>query len=138
MQLYEGEAGLVALKKFKLEQVARVTKLASFLIDYGFQSVRFYEAWSQVDGILGQVEDRGALERRLGRNVERLTGKIGDLEGEIRDLEKMTKDGQGAKAQKLYEFRAREYQEAHRMGEWFSNESGVRARGEPINPEKDP
>ncbi|MBI2900875.1 MAG: hypothetical protein HYY17_11880 [Planctomycetes bacterium] len=131
------EAGLVYLKKVGMEEAARVSKLAIFLVTYGYQSVRFFEAWGQVDSVLAQIEDRAATLRSLGDNIVRMTNRVREIETEIDDLNRLQGASVEAKRQKLYELRAREHQVAHRMGEWYSNESGVRARGEPIDPGKE-
>lgn len=126
------EAGLVKLQKVGMGEAAKVSKLGSFLIDYGYNSVRFYEAWNNVNDILSQIDNTSALSQRLGREITMSTDKIKGIKEEIEQLKSLRGADDQQASQLLYELRAREFKEAHFMGEWFSNELGVRAPGEPI------
>lgn len=127
------EAGLVRLQKVGMGEVAKVGKLGSFLIDYGYNSIRFYEAWNNVNDVLSRIDNTSVLSQRLGREITLSTDKIKGIKKEIEQLKSAQNMDEEKKGQVLYELRAREFQEAHFMGEWFSNQSGVRAPGEPID-----
>lgn len=126
------EMGLVKLKKMGYETASKAGRLATFVIDYGYQGCRFYEAWSNVDLILAQAQQQSLLQDRVGRTVVQMTDKIKELQGELRRIEQAKDAGEEQRRQLLYELRAGDFKEAHRMGEWFANETGIRAPGEPI------
>lgn len=132
------EAGLVKLKKVGYGAAAQAGRLATFVIDYSYQGARFYEAWWNVDRILAQEEDKRKLVERMGRTVHEITDKVGQLKGDLKHVEDAAKLGSDQQKQVLYEQRAKDYQHAHFMGEWFANETGIRAPGGPILQEDDP
>lgn len=132
------EAGLVKLKKVGYKGLAKGGRLASFLIDYCYQGARFFDAWWNVDRILAQEDDRRLLADRMGRTIVQLTNKVTELKGDLAKLEGAKGSGSVAQLQILQEQRAKDFKQAHLMGEWFANETGIRAPGEPILQEDTP
>lgn len=132
------EAGLVKLKRVGFQEAAQAGRLATFAIDYSYQGARFFDAWWNVDRILSQEEDRRMMADRMGRTIVQLTDKVVELKGDLGKLDGAMKAGAEQQKQLLYEQRAKDYRQAHLMGEWFANESGIRAAGEPIYQEDTP
>lgn len=132
------EAGLVKLKRVGFKGLAQGGRMASFVIDYCYQGARFYDAWWNVDRILSQEEDRRRLADRMGRTIVQITDKVGELKGDLGKLQCAKDSGAEAQVQILMEQRAKDFKQAHLMGEWFANESGIRAPGEPIYSEDAP
>ncbi len=126
------EMGLVKLKKMGYETAAKAGRVATFVIDYSYQGYRFYEAWSNVDLILHQAQQQRLVTDRIGRTIVRMTDKVNELKGELRQIEQAGNAGEDRRKQVLYELRAKDFKEAHLMGEWFANETGIRAPGGPI------
>ncbi len=132
------EAGLVKLKRAGYKGLAKGGRLGSFVIDYCYQGARFFEAWWNVDRILSQEEDRRMLAERMGRTIVQITDKVGELKGDLGRVESAKAAGAEAQLQIIHEQRAKDFKQAHLMGEWFANESGIRAPGEPIYQEVEP
>ncbi|HEY3399880.1 MAG TPA: hypothetical protein VGK03_04550 [Geothrix sp.] len=132
------EAGLVKLKKLGYQEAAQAGRLATFAIDYSYQGARFFDAWWNVDRILSQEEDRRVITERMGRTIVQITDKVTELKGDLGKLDGARTAGADQQKQLLYEQRAKDYRQAHLMGEWFANESGIRAPGEPIYQEEAP
>lgn len=132
------EAGLVKLKRVGFQDAAQAGRLATFAIDYSYQGARFFDAWWNVDRILSQEEDRRRLADRMGRTIVQITDKVQELKGDLGKLDGAMKAGVAQQKQLLYEQRAKDYRQAHLMGEWFANESGIRASGAPIYQEDAP
>ncbi|MDP2875823.1 MAG: hypothetical protein Q8O00_06530 [Holophaga sp.] len=127
------EAGLVKLKRLGYGQITKGARLLTFTIDYCYQGAKFFDAWWNVDRILSQEEDRQKIVGQMGRTIVQITDKVTELKGDLGKLESAKSAGVDQQKQLLYEQRAKDYQQAHLMGEWFANESGIRAAGEPIN-----
>jgi len=130
------EMGLVKLKRLGFQQAAQAGRLASFAIDYCFQGFRFYEAWRNVDLILLGAEETQFVVDQMGRTITRITDKVTELRGELQRLEGAKKAGEDSRKQLLRELRSKDYQEAHLMGEWFANETGIRAPGGAIQEDR--
>jgi hypothetical protein len=127
------EAGLVKLKRIGFGRITKGARLLTFAIDYSYQGAKFFDAWWNVDRILSQEEDRQKIASQMGRTIVQMTDKVSELRGDLSRLEAAKNASADQQKQLLYEQRAKDHQQAHALGEWFANESGIRAPGEPIN-----
>ena len=118
------------LQKRGMAGSAQISSLGKFLIDYGYNSMRFYLAWSNVHDILAQMDDRNALASALQRNIVETTQQMSALRSEVQRLKEARDHQTGSVI--LAELRQKEMREAYFAGEWFSQRTGFRASGEPI------
>jgi len=129
------DAGLVKAqqKLVKAGQIAgaQTTRLGNFVIDYGYHSARFYLAWSSVQEILARIDDVNKVSTVLTRNIGDTTNQINALRSELRQLQESRQNEDAA--ERILNMRwQKEVREAYLAGEWFSQQGGLRARGEPI------
>lgn len=128
LDLTQGE-----LVRRSLPGAAHVSRIANFVIDYGYHSTRFYVAWANVDDILGQIDNQNELATTIQRRITESTNQIQSLRQEKQQIETARGDREQER-RVLVEVRQQELTEAYRMGEWFSQQAGIRAPGEPILP----
>lgn len=126
----------VWLQKESSEGTGQVIKLLNFSVDYGYNSVRFYESWNQVHSILSSADDRDFLLMGMQITIKRQTDERTQLKQEITSLRSLMSDSNSEKKRRvLSELRAIENHQAYLQGEWYSQQTGVRAPGRPIFPE---
>ena len=111
---------------------AQYTRLGSFAVDYAYHGTRFYLAWTNVDDILAHADNANAMASTLDSKITNITDQLATVRGELQELRNAGKDKQ-AQEQVLYELRQKELKDAYLAGEWFSQTTGIRASGYPIN-----
>lgn len=125
------DAALKKLVAQGLTDAARVSRLGKFAIDYGYQSMRFYLAWSNVHDILGHMDDQTGLSAIMDWKIVETTNQINSLRSEKQRIQK-ARDNKPEGEAILAEMRQKELRDAYFAGEWFSEQTGIRAPGEPI------
>ena len=116
------------LEEANLEGAGRWIRLGNFVIEYGYQSVRFYLAWSHVHWVLTEVEDKTWRERQIRERIVLMTDRVNSLNSELGSL-RATREGtdEEKKSKVLSEMRAMSnYQAWHNILGWLSWKAGSR------------
>lgn len=117
------------LQEHGMPEVAQLTSLGKFVIDYGYNSLRFYLAWSNIHDILGQLDHRNALAATLGNKITDSTKQLNALRAETQELNEAQTSTAGLET--LRKIRLNEMQEACLAGKWFTLNSAVHAPSGP-------
>lgn len=124
-------AGSDALLALGRQGAAHTLSLASFVVDYAYNTGRFYVAWNGVHQTLAQMEDSTRLAATISSQITETTDQIRSTRAELERMKAAQATGAGAQ-QLIQEISAKERQEAYRQGEWFSRNTGFAAPGGPI------
>lgn len=135
------EAGLDRLEEWLARQrttgAGYTIKLANFIIDYSYYSFGFYKAWAHTHLVLSEIEDKNLLATQMGIRIKHMTDDIKELKDRLQRLNTAKgTDDYARKSWLLNELRAVENYKAWLAGEWFSQQTGWRAPGRPINGER--
>jgi hypothetical protein len=110
--------------------------LAVFAIDYGYDSIRFFVAWANVDDFLARIEDRAWIMHTLERKITETTEQMRTVRSEINELRRARNTPRASEI--LRRTQADEMRQADLAGEWFANRTGFRAPGGPIKKKRKP
>jgi hypothetical protein len=112
---------------------ARLLSLGDFVVSYTYESARFYTSFKELNEMMTSINNLNRMSNILGSKILEITDHLKILKGEINELEKVrAKDDGDTCKEALRKIASQQLQEQYLAGEWFSQQTGVRAPGKPI------
>ncbi|MHB8067355.1 MAG: hypothetical protein ACYDIC_05585 [Desulfobaccales bacterium] len=129
------DLGLVIIEKNMIKagmlEGVQYIQLANFLINYGYNSLRFYCAFVRVHSILGNIENVSKISSNMGNEIHEATNQIKVTNDELIKLKQVQGNDKDAK-KILHELKHKQFYDAYIMGIDFVHRTESYAPGEPI------
>lgn len=130
------DAGLIIsekkLIKNGMSEVAGIAGLANFAIDYGYNCMKFWISWTNIDDLLIKSKENNDCKLTLDIKIIETTDLINSLNKQLKHLQAAEGDDDaGSKVMK--ELHQQQLYDAYLAGDYYSQRTGIYAPGTPIN-----
>lgn len=111
--------------------IAQYTALGKFGVNYLYNSMRFWVSWSNIDDILVRIDNTNSLLLSMELKIQESTDRINAVKAELEQLEAAKGDDEAGK-KVLNQIRQKQLYEAYLAGDYYGQQTGVFAPGQPI------
>ena len=93
--------------------------------------MRFWVSWSNIDDILVRIDNTNSLLLSMELKIQESTDRINAVKAELEQLEAAKGDDEAGK-KVLNQIRQKQLYEAYLAGDYYGQQTGVFAPGQPI------